>query len=315
MTTTQKSGPQKSGVAILGIFAVDVTFLAPRLPAIGETLAGSGFIMGPGGKGSNQAVAAARAGGEVKFISKIGKDAFGDIGLKTWADAGATARVQRIDSHPTGSAFIFVNDQNGQNAIIVYPGASGTLTPADLDLEAETIAAAKVFVTQLEQPVDAAIRGLEIARAAGTITVFNPAPAVAFPDAVYGLSDYIAPNETEAAMLTGIAPGTVDDARKAGDALLKKGARNALITLGGNGVLLHNATESVHLPAKAAGEVIDTTGAGDAFLGGFSAALSKGLSPVDAVRYGSATAGISVTRRGAAASMPTAAEIEAFLKS
>ncbi|WP_036793066.1 ribokinase [Pleomorphomonas koreensis] len=306
---------QKSGVAILGIFAVDVTFLAPRLPAIGETLAGSGFILGPGGKGSNQAVAAARAGGEVRFITKIGKDAFGDIGLKTWAEAGATPHVQRIDSHPTGSAFIFVNDHNGQNAIIVYAGASGTLTPADLDLEAATIAASKVFVTQLEQPVDAAVRGLQIARAAGTITVFNPAPAMAFPDEVYGLSDYIAPNETEAAMLTGIAPGTVDDARKAGDALLEKGARNALITLGGNGVLLHNAERSVHLPARAAGEVIDTTGAGDAFLGGFAAALSKGLDPVEAARYGSATAGISVTRRGAAASMPTAAEIEAFLAS
>lgn len=307
--------PKKSGVAILGIFAVDVTFLAPRLPAIGETLAGSGFIMGPGGKGSNQAVAAARAGGEVRFISKIGKDTFGDIGLKTWAEAGATARVQRIDSHPTGSAFIFVNDANGQNAIIVYAGASGTLSPADLDLEADTIASSKVFVTQLEQPVDAALRGLQIARDAGTITVFNPAPATAFPDEIYRLSDYIAPNETEAAMLTGIAPGTVDDARKAGDALLAKGAKNALITLGGNGVLLHNATQSVHLPARAAGEVIDTTGAGDAFLGGFSAALSKGLDPVEAARYGSATAGISVTRRGAAASMPTAAEIEAFLAS
>ena len=133
--TNDMTDTQKSGVAILGIFAVDVTFLAPRLPAIGETLAGSGFVMGPGGKGSNQAVAAARAGGKVSFITKIGKDAFGDIGLKTWAEAGATPHVQRIDSHPTGSAFIFVNDHNGQNAIIVYAGASGTLTPADLDLD------------------------------------------------------------------------------------------------------------------------------------------------------------------------------------
>lgn len=303
----------KSGVAILGIFAVDVTFLAPRLPKIGETLTGTGFVMGPGGKGSNQAVAAARAGGKVRFISKIGTDAFGEIGLKTWAEAGAEPHVRRMSDKPTGSAFIFVNDSNGQNAIIVYPGASGTITPADVEAEAAAIETAKVFVTQLEQPVDAAVRALEIARAAGTVTVFNPAPALSFPDAAYALSDYIAPNETEAAMLTGVEPGTVDDARRAGDALLAKGAGNALITLGANGVLLHNRERSIHLKAKAAGEVIDTTGAGDAFIGGFATALSKGLDPVEAVRYGSATAGIAVTRRGAAASMPTADEIAAFL--
>ena len=303
----------KAGVSILGIFVADTAYLARRMPAVGETIIGSGFSVGPGGKGSNQAVAVARAGSPVTFISRLGRDTFGDMALRTYEDAGVTTKIVMMDDLPTGAAFIYVNDQNGENAIIVYPGAAGAIDVADVEAARETIETSRVFVTQLEQPAAAAQRALEIARAAGVVTVFNPAPAEPFPDAIYPLTDYIVPNETEAAAIVGFALNSIDDARRAGDALLAKGAGAALITLGARGVLYHNHDQSVLVPAMAPGPVIDTTGAGDAFVGGFSAALARGLMPVEAVRFGCATAGIAVTRRGTAPAMPTLAEIEAFL--
>ena len=303
----------QEGVAILGIFVADLAFRAGRLPKIGETITGSGFAMGPGGKGSNQSVAAARAGAKVTFISKIGRDAFGDIALSTWKNEGIVARAAQSDKEPTGGAFIFVNHDTGENAIIVYPGAAGTISAADVDAAGDAIRGAKVFVTQLEQPVAAAQRGLEIARAAGVTTIFNPAPAEPIPDAIYPLCDYIVPNETEAATLTGLPVATLADARRVGDALLAKGARVALITLGERGALFHNRERSIEIPAVSAGPVVETTGAGDAFVGGLAAALARGIDPVEAARFGCAVAGISVTRHGTAPSMPRLAEVEALL--
>jgi len=301
------------GVAILGIFVADLAFRAGRMPAIGETIAGSGFKMGPGGKGSNQAVAAARAGAKVSFISKLGKDDFGAVALSTWEREGITPHVHQVDEMPTGAAFIYVNDKTGENAIIVVPGAAASITPDNVDAAAEVIRSAAVFVTQLEQPVAAAIRGLEIAKAAGVTTIFNPAPAEPVPDAIYPLCDYVTPNESEASLLTGVTVRTIDDARKAADVFLAKGVGTALITLGENGALLHSRGTSVHIPVFHAGPVVETAGAGDAFNGGFAAALARGDSPEDAARFASALAGISVTRSGTAPSMPMLAEIEALL--
>lgn len=302
-----------AGVAILGIFVADLAFRAGRMPAIGETIAGSGFKMGPGGKGSNQAVAAARAGAKVHFISKLGNDDFGAVALSTWEREGIVPHVQELDDQPTGAAFIYVNDKTGENAIIVVPGAAASITPADVDAAAEAIRSASVFVTQLEQPVDAAMRGLEIAKAAGVITIFNPAPAEPVPDAIYPLCDYVTPNESEASLLTGVTVHSVDDARRAGDVFLSKGVGTALITLGENGALLHNHEASLQIPAFRAGAVVETAGAGDAFNGGFAAALARGETPHEAARFASALAGISVTRAGTAPSMPTLDEIEALL--
>ncbi|HET6159401.1 MAG TPA: ribokinase [Dongiaceae bacterium] len=303
----------QEGVAILGVFVADLAFRAGRLPKIGETIIGSGFKMGPGGKGSNQSVAAARVGAKVTIISKLGRDAFGDIALKTWKEEGIVARAAQSDREPTGGAFIFVNHDSGENAIIVYPGAGGTISVADVDAAADIIRGAKVFVTQLEQPVAAAQRGLEIARAAGVTTIFNPAPAEPIPDSIYPFCDYIVPNETEAAALTGRSVATLADAKRVGDTLLAKGAKNALITLGERGALLHNRERSVEIPVFSAGPVVETTGAGDAFVGGFAAAMARGSDPVEAARFGSAVAGISVTRAGTAPSMPRLAEVEALL--
>lgn len=303
------------GVAILGIFVADLAFRAGRLPNIGETLAGSDFKLGPGGKGSNQAVAAARAGAEVAFISKIGADDFGAVALATWQHEGIVPHVQQLSDQPTGAAFIYVNETNGENAIIVVAGAAATITPADVDAAADAIRAASVFVTQLEQPVAAARRGLEIARQSGVQTIFNPAPAEQVDDDIYPLCNFITPNESEAALLTGRPVDTIDDARRAADVFLAKGVGMALITLGERGVLLHAPHSSIVIPAFTAGPVVETAGAGDAFNGGFAAALARGDSPEDAARFGCATAGISVTRSGTAPSMPSRDEIEALLKS
>ena len=303
----------KEGVAILGVFVADLAFRAGRMPAMGETLFGSGFKMGPGGKGSNQAVAAARVGAKVTFVTKIGRDAFGDIALATWKSEGIAAQVARSDTEATGAAFIYVNDRSGENAIIVFPGAGGALTPADVDAAADAIRGARVFVTQLEQPVATARHALGIARAAGVATVFNPAPAAPVEDAVYPLCDYVVPNETEAAALTGLRLDSLNDARRAGDALLAKGVGTALITLGEKGALFHAHDRSLLVPAVRAGPVLETTGAGDAFVGGFAAALARGAEPLAATRFGCTVAGISVTRAGTAPSMPTLGEVEALM--
>ena len=304
----------RNGVAVLGVFVVDLAFRAANMPAIGETIAGSGFAMGPGGKGSNQAVAAARAGASETFISRIGSDAFGELAIKTWEAEGIKPCVAMTAEAPTGAAFIYVHETRGDNAIIVVPGAAAGLSPADVDAAADTIRASRVFVTQLEQPVDTAKRGLEIARAAGSITVFNPAPALKLDGSLFALCDYVVPNETESEALTGIAVSDLAGARRAGDVLLAKGAGTALITLGERGALFHARDRSLHVPPFAAGRVVETTGAGDAFVGGFAAALAHGADPLDAARFGSATAGISVTRAGTAPAMPRRAEIEALLK-
>ncbi|WP_321945523.1 ribokinase [Paraburkholderia sp. J10-1] len=300
-------------VVILGIYVTDLAFRASRMPMIGETLAGSAFAMGPGGKGSNQAVAAARAGAQVVFCTRVGNDAFGDIARATWAAEGITARTRAVEGLATGAAHIFVDDTTGMNAIIVAAGAAATMEPGDAEAIEADIAASQVFVTQLEQPLAAARRGLELARRHGVKTVFNPAPAIALPDDIFPLCDYVTPNETEAQALTGIEIRNADDARRAADVLLAKGAGAVIVTLGEAGALLHTRDDSVLLPAFNCGPVVETAGAGDGFTGGFAAALARGDDALTATRFGCALAGISVTRAGTAPSMPRKEEVDAML--
>lgn len=305
----------RGGVAILGIYVADLAFRAPHMPGLGQTIAGSGFQMGPGGKGSNQAVAAARAGAAVTFISTVGRDAFADQALAMWAADGITPRVRQAAEQPTGAAFIYLDEKTGENAIIVVAGAASLIGVADVEAAADAITAARVFVTQLEQPADAALRGLQIARAAGTLTVFNPAPALPFDDAVYPLCDFITPNEHEAALLTGLPVTNLAEARAAGDVFLSRGVGCALITLGAQGALLHSKDVSELIAPFNAGPVLETTGAGDAFNGGFAAALAEGATPLAAARFAAAVAAISVTRAGTAPSMPQRADVDALLAS
>lgn len=300
-------------IVILGIFNADTAYRADRLPRIGESILGQHFALGPGGKGSNQAVAAAMAGGQVHFVTRLGDDDFARTARQTWERAGVVPEViVDRDSH-TGAAFIFLEAATGNNAIIVASGAGGRIAPEDLDARAELIRSAAVFVTQLEQPIPAARRGLEIARAAGVTTILNPAPAAALDDAMLALCDYITPNETEAETLTGLPVTSLAEAERAADALMARGVGAVIVTLGGNGALYRDRSRSVHVPVISAGPVVETTGAGDAFNGGFAVALSEGRDVIDAVRFGCATAGISVTRAGAAVAMPSRAEIDALL--
>jgi len=302
----------RDGVTILGVFMADTSFRADRLPRLGETFPGKRFALGPGGKGSNQAVAAARLGTTTRFITTLGDDAFAELAERTWREAGVTPIVRRDPSVATGAAFIFIEDASGDNAIIICPGAAGTIAPTDVDAAGDAIRAAAVFVTQLEQPLDAARRGLELAREAAVTTVLNPAPALALDDAVLALADYVTPNAGEAEALTGIAVASLDDARRAGDALLGRGARACVLTLGADGALLHTAERSAHVPAVNAGPVVETTGAGDAFNAGFAAALARGEDALEAVKLGACVAGLAVTRAGTAVAMPTGEEVGAL---
>lgn len=300
-------------VVVLGVFVADTAYRATRAPRMGETIMGQSFALGPGGKGSNQAVAAAMAGAETHFISRLGRDPFADMALATWAKAGVIPAITQHSDSYTGAAYIFIEDATGNNAIIICPGVASTISTADIDARADLIRSAAVFITQLEQPLPAAMRALQIARAAGVRTILNPAPAAPLPDGMLALCDFVTPNESEAEALTGLPVASIDDAIAAAKALRAAGAGAAIITLGANGVLYHDATQTVHVPVISAGPVVETTGAGDAFNGGFAAALAAGADPVAAARFGCATAGISVTRPGTAPSMPSLAEINALL--
>lgn len=301
-------------IVILGIFVADTVFRADRLPKMGETLLGQGFFLGPGGKGSNQAVAAARAGGQVQFLTRLGTDAFAGIARDIWGRAGVQAVVREDPDSYTGAAFIFLQQGSGQNAIIVSPGAAGRIDTADVEAEAARIAGARVFVTQLEQPLPPAARALEIARAGGALTILNPAPAAELPDAVLALCDLVTPNESEAEALTGIAVTDPDSAAAAAAALIARGARAAVVTLGAQGALYRDGAGRVlHVPALSAGPLVDTTGAGDAFNGGLAVALADGRPIEAALRFATATAALKVTRLGTAGAMPARDEIDALL--
>jgi len=304
---------EQKPVVILGVFVADTAYRAERMPRIGETILGQSFALGPGGKGSNQAVAAGRLGADVHFISRLGADAFGDMALAVWAEAGVKPAVTRDPASYTGAAFIFLEAATGDNAIIIAPGAAATLSPADIDGQAGLIRRAGVFVTQLEQPLAAAARALLIAHKAGVTTILNPAPAQALGDDLLRLCDYVTPNETEAEELTGVRVDGIEAARAAADALLARGVKAVVMTLGAKGALYHTVGRSEVVLAVRAGPVVETTGAGDAFNGGLATALARGVEPVEAVRFGCAAAGISVTRSGSAASMPRLAEVEALL--
>ena len=302
-------------ISILGIFVADLTFRTERMPNKGETYIGNSFKLGPGGKGSNQAVAARRAGAETMFITKIGKDTFGEMAMKLYADEGINSKyVWEIPDMSTGAASIVVNEETGDNAIIVVPGAADAMVPDDLDTAEAGIADCAFFMASLEVPILVMQHGLEVAKRNGVLTILNPAPAAILPDEVYGLSDYFTPNETEAAILAGIPVVTIEEAEEAAKIFLRRGIDTVVITLGEKGAYVRNSVINQHVPAFDMGDkVLETTGAGDAFNGGFAYALAEGMSLIEAVRFGSATAAISVTRLGTAPAMPVNSEIQDLL--
>ncbi|MCY4052907.1 MAG: ribokinase [Hyphomicrobiales bacterium] len=300
-------------IVILGVFVADTAYHAPRQPSMGETLIGSHFSLGPGGKGSNQSVAAANAGGDVHFITRLGDDDFANIAFELWKGCGVTSHVTQHPDSYTGAAYIFIEQGTGNNAIIVSPGAAAQITPDDVDANKSLIQNARVFMTQLEQPVDAARRGLELARAGAATTILNPAPAQPLESEFLALCDYVTPNETEAEQLTGVKVDSIAGAEQAADNFLATGVKAAIITLGEKGAFYKDAEQSLHQPAFKVAPVLETTGAGDAFNGGFAVALAEGMPVADALRFACATASISVTRPGTAPSMPARAEIDSVV--
>jgi len=306
-------GDMKGGVTVLGVFVADVVFRSSRMPRLGETLLGSGFSLGPGGKGSNQAVAAGRVGGTASLLTKIGSDSFGDLAHRVWKDAGVKPMLRVANGVGTGAAGIFVLEEGGENAIVVCSGASGTISDADVQAWRASIETAAVFLTQLEQPLPPTVRALEIAAASGVRTVLNPAPAADLPTGSLALCDFLTPNETEAEALTGLPCTGPEDAELCARHLQYRGASAVVVTLGDRGALYRGPNRTEHVPAFRVGSVVDTTGAGDAFNGAFAVALAEGQDEVAAVRFGCAAAGLAVTRPGTAVSMPDRKEVAALL--
>lgn len=301
-------------IVVMGIFAADLTFLTPKLPAWAETVMGSGFRIGPGGKGSNQAIAVARLSAPVQFLAKIGQDEFGAMarGIYAAEGIGQDFLFQSPDL-ATGAAAIIIDDKAGENAIIVVPGAAAALTTAEIDRARETIGHAAVFLTQLEVPLPLVAHGLVAARQQGVTTILNPAPAFPLDEAMLGLVDILTPNETEAAMLSGLPVTTTEEAERAADALIARGAGAVVITMGAAGALLRQNGQTIVVPAVKAGPVVDTTGAGDSFNAGIAVALSEGKTLPEAIRFACAVAGLKVTRAGAGAGMPRRAEVDALM--
>jgi len=301
-------------IVILGVFVADTAYRASRQPKIGETIIGNEFSLGPGGKGSNQAVAAALAGGNVHFISRLGKDDFANMAISLWEKSGITPHVTQYSDSYTGAAYIFIEDKTGNNAIIVSPGAAANINDDDITANKELIQGSRVFMTQLEQSLDAAGTALSFAKDGGAVTILNPAPAQPLGENILKLCDFVTPNEIEAEQITGTPVKSINDAEIAAGKLLEKGASAAVITLGEQGALFKDNNQIIHQPSYEVGPVVETTGAGDAFNGGLAVALAEEM-PIDkALRFACATASISVTRQGTAPSMPNRHEIDTLIK-
>ena len=297
-------------VLVLGVFVADTAYRASRMPKMGETILGNSFVLGPGGKGSNQAVAAGKLGADVTIITRLADDDFGKMAKQTWQNANVKGAIKYSTSSYTGAAFIFIDDKTGDNAIIIAPGAASEISLNDIHDNSEIISSTDVFLTQLELPVEVAQEGLKVAKENNKITILNPAPAVRIPKEIFGLCDFITPNETETEALTGLPVRNEKEAETAAKFLTELGVKTPIITMGEQGAFLY---EYGLIPAFNAGKVVETTGAGDAFNGGFAVALSEGKSALEAVKFGCATASISVTRAGTAPSMPTRDEVEEIL--
>ncbi|MEJ5252840.1 MAG: ribokinase [Chthonomonadetes bacterium] len=298
-------------VVVVGSANMDMVVRAPRIPRPGETVVGSQFVMVPGGKGANQAVAAARLGAHVTFVARVGNDLFGDHNLEGYQQEGIDCRfIVRDEESPSGVALIAV-DAQGQNAIVVAPGANMRLTPEDVERAEEAIAKADVVLAQLEVPIPTVIRTAELARKHGKRMILNPAPAPAqpLPAELLRHVDILTPNESEAQSLCKAPDYSSPEAM--GQALRALGVPVVIITLGGEGVLVQDESGMRRMPAYPV-KAIDTTAAGDAFAGALAVALAEGKGVDQAVQFAQRVAGLSVTRLGAQPSLPYRAEVETF---
>ncbi|MEI8246150.1 MAG: ribokinase [Lentisphaerota bacterium] len=300
-----------SKIIVIGSSNTDMVIKSRSLPAPGETVLGGEFFMNPGGKGANQAVAAARLGGDVVLVARVGNDIFGQKAIQGFKDEGINTDFIAVDpEQPSGAAAIMV-DENGENCIAVAPGANNALSPADVDSAMEQIAAADILLMQLETPMATIEYAAMLGRGKGKTVILNPAPAQRLSGKLLAKLDIITPNETEAELLTGIKVENVDDAEKAARELRKMGAGAVIVTLGSQGAYVHSESFSGLVPAFKV-KAVDTTAAGDTFNGALAVGLGSGLELEAAAVFASKAAGISVTRLGAQTSAPRLKEIDAY---
>lgn len=295
-------------ILVIGSSNTDMVVKARSLPTPGETILGGDFFMNPGGKGANQAVAAARLGGNVTFVTKVGNDLFGNQAIEHFKEENIETKFCLIDSkNPSGVALITV-DTKSENCIVVASGSNNNLLPVDLEPLKDLIAKSGILLMQLEIPLSTVITAARQAHVAGSKVILNPAPACDLPNELFSTLFLITPNETEASLLTNIEVKDIETATQAAQALKKKGVRNVIITMGSKGALLVAEEELIFIPAEKV-VAIDTTAAGDVFNGALAVAISQNISLKNAVIFANKAAAISVTRMGAQLSAPYLTEI------
>ncbi len=293
-----------SDISVLGIFVADISFSGPKIPAVGETILGNKYNVGPGGKGCNQAIAIARLGGKVNFISKIGKDSYGELALNTLKKNNINIEnIIQDEKLQTGVAGILVDQNSGKNAINVIVGAPSSLKVSEIEKQINLIKSSKIFLTQLEVPKDVTLHCLKTAKENGCITILNPAPASEITKEFFSKIDYFTPNETEAEFYTGIKITNEKEAKQAAEKLLNLGIKKVIITLGEKGLFYTDGKEEIYLKANPV-KAIDTTGAGDAFNGGLAYGLSKDKPINECLELANKVAGISTMKLGAGDAMP-----------
>jgi len=306
----------KPKVVVVGSANIDLVVRAPHIPVVGETVLGGDLLMVPGGKGANQAVAAAKVGAdaEVLFVAKLGTDSFGDQLYQSLHQQGVqTKYLYRVQQSPSGVALIVVDEQ-GNNSIVVAGGANRLLGPEDLEPVREDIASAGAVVTQLEIPLETVVAAAETAQACGVPFILDPAPARPLPDSLLSKVDVLTPNQTEVQMLTGCEVTDVDSARKAAALLLERGLKAVVLTMGAEGFLLARADQCRFVQACQV-QAVDSTAAGDAFTGALAVGIAEGKDLADAAEFANYVAALSVTKMGAQPSMPTRRQVEEFVQS
>ncbi len=294
----------KARITVVGSLNMDLITRASKIPIPGETVIGGDLETAPGGKGANQAVAAARMGAQVSMVGHVGSDLFATQLQANLSADGIDLRFVTAVPGASGVALIVV-DADGQNIIVVAPGANAALSPADVEAAAEVIESARVLLLQLESPLATVQRAAQIAHDAGVTVILNPAPAQPLPPELLALVDILIPNESETETLTGLPVGSREEIEAAAAYLRQTGVGTVILTLGERGALLTQADETIHLPALTVDRVVDSTAAGDAFVGGFATAIAEGASMLEAITMGNATGALAVTKAGAQPSLPT----------